>query len=202
MAFWAIVAGSAPVLLAPSESSTIAAGFCLASAVNALSSASPVAVPPLACRASSVALTCTRSCVGARTVCGPSANAMSPIWSWSGTLSKKWLPAAIAACSRLGLTSVAFIEPLVSVTNITLAFSTGTATVASGRASATAIAASAVSSRAGGTLRRTLLDLGITAATVAAAGNRITYLAGLRRAKNNASSAIGTTASPARNRGA
>ena len=108
----------------------------------------------------------------------------------------------MAAASRLGCTSTAFIEPEVSVTSITLARSTGTATVASGRASAIAIPASASISSAGGRCLRTRPCLGATAASVAAAGKRITYFDGLRRLNHSAASAIGMTARPARKSGA
>ena len=55
---------------------------------------------------------------------------------------------------RFGSTSVAFIEPEMSVTIITVAARSGAATVRCGRASATTSAASATSSSAGGTCRR------------------------------------------------
>jgi hypothetical protein len=75
---------------------------------------------------------------------------------------------------REGSTSVAFIEPEVSVTSITDARSLGTAIVASGRASATARPARAKQSRAVGRIRRRRLPPARTAATVGAAGKRTT----------------------------
>jgi hypothetical protein len=165
-------------LLAPSESSTIAAGglswLRVPSAVSALASASPVAVPPSARSACRVVRTWARSCVGRTTVCGPSAYATRPVCSWSGTRSRKRVAAALAAVRRSGATSVAFIEPDVSVTSITDARSTGTATVASGRASASTRPASARHSSAGGIARRARPVRAATAASVAVAGKRTT----------------------------
>ena len=74
----------------------------------------------------------------------------------------------------MGETSVAFIEPDVSVTSITDARSTGTAIVASGRASAVTRPASARHSSAGGMILRARPVLPTTAASVAAAGKRTT----------------------------
>ena len=146
-----------------SESSTIAAGGLFLRACRARSarssSASPVAVPPSACSACSVDLTCARSCVGRSTVCGPSAKATRPTCSCFGHRSRKRVAAALAAARRVGETSVAFIEPEVSVTSITDAFSTGTATVASGRASAIGHAGQREHSSAGGRCARTRLLL-------------------------------------------
>ena len=79
-----------------------------------------------------------------------------------------------AAARRVGATSVAFIEPEVSVTSMTEAFSTGTAIVASGRASAVTSPASARHSSAGGMIVRARPVRPTTAASVAAAGKRIT----------------------------
>jgi hypothetical protein len=78
----------------------------------------------------------------------------------------------LAAARREGPTSVAFIEPDVSVTSTTEARSFGTATVASGRASASARAASARHSNAAGSARRTRPVRGSTAPSVAVAGKR------------------------------
>ena len=127
-------------------------------------------------------------------MCGPSANATRPVCSFSGTRSRKRLAAAFAAVSRSGATSVAFIEPDVSVTSITDAFSTGTATVASGRASAVISPASARHSSAGGIARRARPVRPATAASVAVAGKRTTYFAGRLRASKSASSAAGMAA--------
>ncbi len=92
----------------------------------------------------------------------------------SGTRSRKRVAADWAAASRVGVTSVAFIEPDVSVTSITEAFSIGTATVASGRASASTRPASERHSSAGGIARRARPVRPTTAASVAAAGKRMT----------------------------
>jgi hypothetical protein len=84
------------------------------------------------------------------------------------------LAAVCAAASLDGDTSVAFIEPDVSVTSITDARSTGTAIVASGRASAVTRPASARHSNAGGMSLRARPVFPTTAASVAAAGKRTT----------------------------
>ena len=77
-----------------------------------------------------------------------------------------------AASSRDGSTSVADIEPDSSVTSTTDAFSTGTATVACGLATATASVAAAAASSAGGRMRRRRGWRPAAAANTDAAGNR------------------------------
>ena len=131
-------------------------------------------MPPSAASRSTAARTASRSSVGRSTVCGASENATSPICSSSGTRSRKRSAAALAAVSRVGATSVAFIEPDVSVTSITDAFSIGTATVVSGRASASVSPASARQSSAVGTIRRQTGVRGMMAASVGRAGKRTT----------------------------
>ena len=69
---------------------------------------------------------------------------------------------------------MASIEPDVSVTSTTEARSIGTATVASGRASAVTSPASARHSSAVGTARRQRGTRGITACSVERAGKRTT----------------------------
>src|SRR4051812_47571841 len=93
------------------------------------------------------------------------------------------------------------MDPEVSVTSTTEARSTGTATVASGRARASTSAPRASASSAGGTRRRQALCVGRIAASVGVAGKRTTYRAGRRRARTRAARASGTTASPSRNSG-
>ena len=67
----------------------------------------------------------------------------APTFTRRGTRSRKRAAADFIAASREGATSVARIEPERSIASTTVACSVGTATVASGRASAIASAASA-----------------------------------------------------------
>ena len=71
-----------------------------------------------------------------------------------GTFSVSVFAASTAADSRSGATSVAFIEPEMSVTITTFAARWGAATVRCGRARATTSVASASSSSSGGRCRR------------------------------------------------
>jgi hypothetical protein len=87
-----------------------------------------------------------------------------------------WFAARTAAVSRFGATSVAFIEPEMSVTIITVAARSGDATVRCGRASATIMAVSASSSSSGGRCRRqpgrSVTRLGISAGFANVAASR------------------------------
>ena len=71
----------------------------------------------------------------------------------------------------MGLTSVAAIEPLVSLASMIEAVSTGTATVRSGRAAATISTASATANASIGTCRRQRGRRGVTDALSAGAAN-------------------------------
>ena len=92
--------------------------------------------------------------VGATRCSAKSENVIRPSRNVGGTFSVSVLAAATAALSRSGWTSVAFIEPEMSVTITTLAARCGAATVRCGRASATISAVSASSSSSGGRWRR------------------------------------------------
>ena len=85
----------------------------------------------------------------------------------SGTFSVSVLAAATAASSRFGWTSVAFIEPEMSVTITMLAARWGAATVRCGRASATISPHSAISSSSGGRCRRQPGRVGVSPGTSA-----------------------------------
>ena len=153
-------------MLAPSESSTIAVGslrvppspsgigVCAASSPSL--SPSPIAVPPATAswrRASSI---CVRSVVGATTCSAREPNLISPSRKSSGTWRVSVRAASRAAVRRSGRTSLASIEPDVSVTMITVASSRLAATVRSGRAIATSSAASASSASSAGRWRSLL----------------------------------------------
>jgi hypothetical protein len=90
------------------------------------------------------------SALGACTASGVSENATTPTRILLGRLSRKLRAARWAAARRLGLTSVAFIEPEWSVTSMIEARCTATATVSCGLARETTSAASAASASAAG----------------------------------------------------
>ena len=87
--------------------------------------------------------TWARSPVGARTIRASVENATRPTRKPAGSWSTKVVAAALAASRRLGLTSVAIIEPETSMVRMTVASSRGTSTVIDGRASAMPSAAMA-----------------------------------------------------------
>ncbi len=111
-------------------------------------------MPPSARRRLSAARTGARSVVGGACTSGKSANVTSPRRYCSGSSSVSREAARTAAVRRSGSTSVAFIEPEMSVTIITVAARCGDATVRCGRASATTSAPSASSRSSGGRWRR------------------------------------------------
>ena len=127
---------------------------------------SPVAVPPSATRPSSTERASLRSSDGLSTIWGESEKVTEPMRSWRGARSRKRSPALRAASSRLGSTSSAFMDRDTSVTSVTEARSTGTPTVRSGLASASASTASAARNRASGRWRRTRPTFGSTPASV------------------------------------
>jgi hypothetical protein len=128
-------------------------------------------VPPSAWRLCSAERTGSRSSVGSTTAFVCEENPTKPTSSFLGALSRNDWAADCAAARRDGSTSVADIEPDSSVTSITEAFSTGTATVACGLAIATASTAAEPASSAGGRMRR--MRGWPTRASTAAAGKRI-----------------------------
>ena len=105
--------------------------------------ASPRAVPPPAVRLAMAPWTWARSLVGARTIRASVEKATRPTRKPAGSWSTKVVAAALAASRRLGLTSVACIEPETSMARTTVASSRGTATVMDGRARAMPSAAMA-----------------------------------------------------------
>src|SRR5438067_2124152 len=143
--------GSLPRSDLPSERSTTAEGGRRAPPLTALRSvraaariASPLAVPPLALMLSIAAWTAAWSRVGLWSTVAVWLNARTPIPIRAGTPRTNRWAASLAAASRLGLTSVAVIDPDTSVASITEACSTGTATVRCGLAAATTSLADAV----------------------------------------------------------
>ncbi len=81
---------------------------------------SPMAVPPLARRASSAVRSCTRSVVGGVRTCELLAKATRPTWKRLGSCSTKCSASAMAADRRVGLTSRASMDPETSITSITV----------------------------------------------------------------------------------
>ena len=100
-------------------------------------------VPPLGRSPASASRTATRSVVGAWITRAVSLKATAPTLTRSGTFERNRPAADRAAAIRVGATSVERIDPESSVTSITVACSTPTASVAWGRARATMSAASA-----------------------------------------------------------
>ncbi len=148
----------------PSPSSTIAAGsrrsppspsgIGTRAELIASFSASPIAVAPATCSELIVVFTRAWSVVGSASCCAARAEAddADPELVRHG-LSTNALPAACAAASRDGCTSVASIEPDVSKTSMTVASRRSAATVRCGRASAISSAASASSASTAGRWR-------------------------------------------------
>ena len=195
--------GSRPVVVLPSESSTIADGGRLPSAAcrcasvsSATCSASPVAVAPSATlgvdrsrrRASWSVL---GACVAVGRVGeGDDADAHRRRAACRGTCAAARLR---RRAGRSGSTSVASIEREWSVTSMIDARSTGTATVRCGLASASASAASAASSQRGrqrGGARRATAPAASASARHGGEAHRVA--AGARRAAGSCSSAHGT----------
>ena len=147
----ATVSASLPRTLLPSDSSTIAAGavascpgtFDVWISRSALWRASPVAVLPAAVTPRSADATASWSRVGLASTVGSWLKAIAPMRTSFGTASTNFSAALRAATRRLGATSLASIEPERSVATTTVACSTATARVVSGRATATISAASA-----------------------------------------------------------
>ena len=163
LACWAMSIGSSPRVLAPSESSTIAvgslrvppspSGIGVSAASSPSLSPSPIAVPPATSSWRSASSMRPRSVVGSTTCSAREPNLISPSRKSSGTCLVSVRAASRAAVSRSGRTSLASIEPEVSVTMITVASSRLAATVRSGRASATSSAANASSASSAGRWR-------------------------------------------------
>src|SRR3954454_11654306 len=128
---------------------------------------------------------------------------MTPTCTAPGTWPRNVRAALRAASRRVGCTSVACMEPEVSMMSITEARSTGTATVFCGRASAISSAPRAARNSSAGAQRRQAGTVATTAAAVAAAGKRTAYLRlRRRRSATSAQASSGTVTSASRNRGA
>src|SRR5439155_6415116 len=105
----AAATGSRPLVDAPSDSSTIAAGGRFFPAPGARFNtpvaaliASPVAVPPDDDMRVIAALTAWRSSVGLCSTLGTWLNAITPTFTCLGTVARNWNPARLAAVRRLG----------------------------------------------------------------------------------------------------
>src|SRR3984957_19239261 len=129
---------------------------------NADCSALPIAVPPLARRSARSDRTAERSVVGDCTNLGEVLKAYRPTLDWLGARSRKRCAALRTAASREGATSVAAIEPLVSINSMTVLFLTRAATLASGGAAAMTSATRASAKAMSGAWRRQPGRLGIT----------------------------------------
>jgi hypothetical protein len=155
--------GSSPFVLAPSESSTIAPGSRLGRPSLSMTGArialmpmrrpSPIDVPPSTCRPSSARSTWERSVVGSDTCSTRVLKLITPSRNSSGSELTSVRAASRAALKRSGATSVACMEPDVSCTSMTVPWRCSTATVRSGRASASPSAASASTASSAGTCR-------------------------------------------------
>ena len=131
-----------------------------------------MAVPPLGfIAARSAALSRARSTVGLCTASALSSNTTPPTRTRSGTLSRNASPAARAATSRDGATSVACIEPEWSMASTIAARSAGTATLICGRASAAIRPAMASAASSSGAWRRQPGRRGTADAATAGAAN-------------------------------
>ena len=131
------------------------------------SSALPVAVPPLGTIASrSASRRAARSVVGSWTTSVRWSNTIPPTRTFAGTRARNASPAARAAASREGATSVACIEPEWSIASTIAACSAGTACVTCGRASATTSPAIASPASTSGAWRRQPGPRGTTDARV------------------------------------
>ena len=111
----------------------------------------PIAVPRCSWKRSIAPRMSSRLCVGVCTTDAVAANDTTPIrvvFGWSATNARA---ASCAATSRVGLTSVARMLPDTSIARITVSCADGSVTMASGRAIATSISASAARNRSGGT---------------------------------------------------
>src|SRR6059058_5161933 len=113
----AAATGSRPLVDAPSDSSTIAAGglrFALPlvafSTVVAVAIASPLAVPPLGPIRAIALRTASRSVVGLARTRGVWLNAITPTFTRAGTLRRNARAARFAATRRVGDTSAEVIE--------------------------------------------------------------------------------------------
>jgi hypothetical protein len=92
--------------------------------------ASPIAVPSPGVSVSSAVTTSSRSSVGATPTAARVANETTPTWNFSGTSSRNVFAAVLAASSRVGSTSFAFIDRETSIASTIVASSRGTLTVA------------------------------------------------------------------------
>ncbi|MCY1542555.1 hypothetical protein D9M68_783090 [compost metagenome] len=127
---------------------------CGSSAVSAISTPLPSAVPPCGFRRSMAAATSSLLRLGACATAAVPAIATTPTLTLAGWSSSKTRAACCAARMRVGLMSCARMLPDRSMTRITVLMREGSVSRAWGRATATISAVSASSVRAGATWRR------------------------------------------------
>ena len=114
----------------------------------------PVAVPRCSWKRSIAAMMSSRLVVGACTTAAVPAKETMPTFTSRGRALTKVLAASWEAMMRLGLTSVARMEPETSMASMIVRSVKGSFTTARGRAAAKSSTATAPSIRAGGTCRR------------------------------------------------
>src|SRR5918999_5951162 len=144
---WTASATDRPVVLSPSDNSTMCAGggacgvpgprLATSKALMACSdvnTASPIAVRLSSCNWSIAAITATRSADGAATTLAAPAKLTTPTLNRTGRFRMNVRAADLAASKRLGATSVAFIDNDTSIATMIGARSRGTFTDAAGRA--------------------------------------------------------------------
>ena len=149
---------------------------------RAVNMASPVAVDSASCRLSTARLTAFRSVVGDTSTAAVPANDTSPRFTPGVSWSANDFAAACAAASRVGATSVAFIDSDTSITSITVARLRGTFAIACGAASATVSTASAMISATAGTCRT---QPGLRGATVSSSSRFVNRTTSRRRRRNS-----------------
>ena len=216
LAVWATPIGSvAPVVFLPSESSTTSAGArfwpgltfsplgpnALCSALTDTLSASPIAVPPCACSESSASLTWVRSVVGLTSSRAAWSKVTSPSRTCLGILPTNCLAALRAAVMRSGLTSVAVIDPDVSVASMIAPCSRVVDASTRGRARAKMSSAVESSSSTAGTWRRQLGVLETTLASRSTLVKRTAYFVRRRCMSTYTAASTGMISSPSRTSG-
>jgi hypothetical protein len=131
-------------------------------------------VDSASCRLSTPVLTALRSVVGETSTAAVPAKDTSPRLTPGVSWSANCLAAACAAASRVGATSVAFIDSDTSITSITVARLRGTFAMACGPASATVSTASAAISAIAGRCRHRPGRFGATDSSSSRLVNRTT----------------------------
>lgn len=187
-ASWAADSTDRPVVLEPSDSSTMCAGGGLVSASRssmrtasrAATTASPIAVPSPVVSRSMAERRAPRSVVGGTATVAEPLNGTSPALKRSGSRSTKASAARWAASKRVGSTSVASMDADTSNATTIVARSRGTCTSVVGRAKPTTSRASVPQKAAAGTWRRQPGRRGATLSSSSRLVNRTAYRPRLR----------------------